>query len=106
MRGKKGGRRRYGGGGREEEGKRGKEESQHLQPITLQHAAPGSISLTSRPHALPPVSVDERRCRALEVSASDWDLERYGVLTHYIPFSTRGCAREPSRVWIVVSRWS
>ena len=69
-----------GGGGR----RKGKEEGRiptsptHYSPTR----SPGSISLTSRPHALPPASVDERRCRALEVSASDWDLERYVRCSH------------------------
>ena len=91
MRGKKGGRRRLGeegGGGRrrEEEGKRGKEESQHLQPITLQHAHPAPSpshpgrTLSHRRRWMRG-GAERLRCRRVIGTL------RGTVLTHYIPFS-------------------
>ena len=81
-----------GGGGRrrEEEGKRGKEESQHLQPITLQHAAPGSISLTSGrtlSHRRRWMRGGAERLRCRRVIGTLRGKQGCGVLPHYIPFS-------------------
>ena len=101
MRGEKGGRRRDGGGRRRRGltgGRKGKVyvlgkregRSQHLQPITLQLAAPGSISLTSGrtlSHRRRWMRGGAERLRCRRVIGTLRGKQGCGVLPHYIPCS-------------------